>query len=280
METGIYKITCSGSNKVYIGSAFWVKKRWSTHKVMLRQNKHHNQHLQNAFNSYGEKSFIFEIVEECSKENLEEREQFWIDFYKCYDRDFGYNVFQEANRSKMSEETKQKISIAHKGKKKSEETKKRMKIAQQNRTEEWKNNIAKSKIGRKHSEDVRKKLSDIKKEMYLNGYVSPLKGIPLKEETKKKRLESLIKRYREVGYVNKNIGSKRSEESRKKMSEVHKGKIPSNTKKCYCVETMEQFNSISDAARKFNITTGCITNSIKRNSKCCKGKYKFIIGEI
>jgi len=46
MITGIYKIRNKQNNKVYIGSAVDIKKRWRDHKWNLKENKHHNPHLQ------------------------------------------------------------------------------------------------------------------------------------------------------------------------------------------------------------------------------------------
>ena len=42
---GIYKIVNSINNKIYVGSAKNIKKRWSAHKSDLNKNKHHNKHL-------------------------------------------------------------------------------------------------------------------------------------------------------------------------------------------------------------------------------------------
>jgi hypothetical protein len=47
--------------------------------------------LQNAYNTYGTGNFTIEIIEECTEENLDEREIYWIDFYHSYDREYGYN---------------------------------------------------------------------------------------------------------------------------------------------------------------------------------------------
>lgn len=91
--TGIYQITCSVSNKIYIGSSVNVKKRWRDHRSALRKKSHVNPHLQSAWCKYGEESFVFELVEEVSKnDHLLEREQWWLDRTKSYDRNTGYNI--------------------------------------------------------------------------------------------------------------------------------------------------------------------------------------------
>jgi group I intron endonuclease len=60
---GIYKITCSGNNKFYIGSTKCFKKRFKEHRRDLRANRHCSKYLQNCYNKYGSEYIVFEIVE-------------------------------------------------------------------------------------------------------------------------------------------------------------------------------------------------------------------------
>lgn len=92
MVTGIYKILNIINNKVYIGSAIDIKKRWRDHKWCLKHNKHHNLHLQSAFNKYGINSFQFSIILETTIENLLINEKELIIKYNAFDNEFGYNV--------------------------------------------------------------------------------------------------------------------------------------------------------------------------------------------
>ena len=62
MTCGIYKITNKQNDKFYIGSSTNIEMRWYAHKSYLRRNVHANQHLQNAWNKYGEDNFIFSIL--------------------------------------------------------------------------------------------------------------------------------------------------------------------------------------------------------------------------
>lgn len=50
--TGIYCIENTANGKKYIGQASDIEKRWTQHKQKLRNNSHHNPHLQNAWNTY------------------------------------------------------------------------------------------------------------------------------------------------------------------------------------------------------------------------------------
>ena len=118
IKSGIYKITCLANCKIYIGSAFCLSNRMSTHKYTLKNNKHKNKHLQNAWNVYGEESFLFETLEIVeNKKLIIEREQFYLDLYKPYNRNFGFNKAKIAGNTsgiKPSLETRLKQSEAAK----------------------------------------------------------------------------------------------------------------------------------------------------------------------
>lgn len=72
--SGIYCIINIKNNKCYIGSTKYISSRLWKHRSLLRNKKHDNQHLQNAWNKYGEDNFDYYIVEKCNIELLEERE--------------------------------------------------------------------------------------------------------------------------------------------------------------------------------------------------------------
>ena len=107
----IYKITNLKNDKVYIGQTVqeWERRKWD-HEYTLSRGCHKNPHLQNAYYKYGKDSFKFEIIEECSKEYLDDKECFWIDKYNALDRKVGYNIEAGGNKNKkLAEETKQKL---------------------------------------------------------------------------------------------------------------------------------------------------------------------------
>lgn len=78
LKSGIYKITCLKNNMAYVGQAKDIQKRFGIHIRSLNKNKHYNKHLQNSWNKYGEKNFIFEVIENCTTKKLNEREIYWI----------------------------------------------------------------------------------------------------------------------------------------------------------------------------------------------------------
>lgn len=83
----------------------------STHRSYLRDNKHQNQHLQNAWNKYGENAFDYYILEFCEEGILTIREQFYIDTLKPE-----YNITKEVIRNTPSEESRGKMSKTRKEK--------------------------------------------------------------------------------------------------------------------------------------------------------------------
>lgn len=80
-KCGIYIIKNLRSGKFYIGSAADITTRWRNHRAKLRGNKHRNEHLQRAWNKYGESAFKFQILEYCPINILREREQHYLDTY-------------------------------------------------------------------------------------------------------------------------------------------------------------------------------------------------------
>lgn len=88
--TGIYKITNLQNNKVYIGQSINIKKRWAAHKTEIYKTKPQDSPLYRAFIKYGIDNFSFEVIEECPKERLDERERYWIARLKSHGR-LGYN---------------------------------------------------------------------------------------------------------------------------------------------------------------------------------------------
>jgi group I intron endonuclease len=130
--TGVYAIVNTINGKVYIGStSLSFSRRWSVHLKDLQRQKHHSLALQRAFNKYGEESFSFKILAVLDGENHIEREQYYMDAFKSYKRENGYNMLPVAGSQKgflASSETRMKLSKLHTGSKRSAETKKRMSL--------------------------------------------------------------------------------------------------------------------------------------------------------
>lgn len=167
--SGIYKIINNVNGKYYIGSSRNIegsKGRWGTHKYMLKYNKHFNQHLQNAWNLYGPDSFQFLLVEElknATDTELKTLEQRYLDIAKSFPEN-SYNLTFDAFNKTLSEETKQKISKSNMGRVMSEEAKKRISIAHKGKkhTPEQIAKFVKAKTGSSwghHTEETKRKMS-------------------------------------------------------------------------------------------------------------------------
>ena len=108
---GIYKIINRTNGKFYIGSSININKRWNKHIGDLNANRHHNLHLQRAWNKYGGDNFEFRLVEAVEDFNmLEDTEQRWMDNTKCYLPNIGYNLSADATRPSVGS-NKSTVSI-------------------------------------------------------------------------------------------------------------------------------------------------------------------------
>ena len=110
LQSVIYKIVNNINNKIYIGKSSNIKRRLSQYSYMLKFNLLHNSHLQSSILKYGRENFTFEILEFSNEENLNNREKYWIDFYKSYNPKFGYNKTFGGDGLIATEEIKLKIS--------------------------------------------------------------------------------------------------------------------------------------------------------------------------
>ena len=239
---GIYKITNLVNGKVYVGQSIDIEKRWMEHKYSHTRLSL----IGRALHKYGIDSFSFEVVCECDKSELNDKEQEYIAKYDCMHPN-GYNlksgggqcvVYSEESKRKMSEsqklhtgwhhteETKKKIGDAHRGRKRPVESVEKMRKALTGRhlSPEHVEKLRIAGTGRKQTPE-----SIEKTRRALLGR----KHGPLSEETKKKLSEAL--RGTKMGDSNpakrpevrakiseKSKWRKPSEETRRKLSEAHR----------------------------------------------------------
>lgn len=157
----IYRITCVTNGYAYIGSALDPAGRWSRHQYDLKRNKHHSSIMQNCWNKHGSESFLHEVVELVPEAaNLVAAEQVHLD--AAFERGRCMNTERVAGSSlgrkhspetlakmtghPVSNETKEKIAAAHRGKRRSQETK---------------DKIARAMVGRVFSQETRAKLAAV-----------------------------------------------------------------------------------------------------------------------
>ena len=91
IKTGIYKITNLEDGRCYVGQAANVRSRWIQHiKRGLGAETPTLNKLYPAMNKIGPENFTFELLEECSRELLDSREDYWQDYYSAID--YGYSI--------------------------------------------------------------------------------------------------------------------------------------------------------------------------------------------
>lgn len=176
-HSGIYIIHNKQNNKIYIGSAFDIRHRLYNHIYLLVKNKHNNKYLQNSWNKYGENNFEVAVLEVCSKENILEIEQIWLNHYQSYNKNIGYNICKIAGNTSgriFSDETKEKMRQKSLGRKVSEESRKKMSISRTGS-----NN---GMYGKKHTEESKQKISKNRKN--TSGENNHFYGKHHSEETK------------------------------------------------------------------------------------------------
>lgn len=89
MSIGIYKIT-NPKGKVYIGKSKNIEKRFKSYYKM--QHCHQQIKLFNSLKKYGPENHIFEIVEECFVDQLNEKEKYYIKFYNSLDNGLNLTI--------------------------------------------------------------------------------------------------------------------------------------------------------------------------------------------
>ena len=94
MTCGIYKIKNKINGKIYIGQSNNIERRWREHKSrsLNKENKDCNMKIYEAIKTYGLTNFELSIIEKCKKEELRDREIYWINYYNSMDFNFGYNT--------------------------------------------------------------------------------------------------------------------------------------------------------------------------------------------
>lgn len=80
-RVGVYAIKRVGApaDRCYVGSSVDIDGRWYTHRKLLSRSCHHSSRLQSAWAKYGAAAFELVVLEECAREQLDGREQAYLD---------------------------------------------------------------------------------------------------------------------------------------------------------------------------------------------------------
>lgn len=223
-NSGIYQIRNLINNKIYIGCAFLLGNRKWRHFKELVLNRHPNSKLQNAFNKYGKENFTFELIELCKKEILLEREQYYLNIL----------LHADVNDSYFD---KNGYNILR---------------------------VAKNSAGFKHSEETKRKISEIQIGKKVSQEVKDLlynysKGRVVSKETREKLRIA-------------NIGKKLSMERIEKMKLV--GLQPILVENLETGEELE-FSCRKECGKFFKIGPAYVTY-LKNNKIIYKKKFKIL----
>lgn len=91
IKSGIYKITDIASGKCYVGQSVNVGERFKQHiKRGLGAETPTKNKLYPAMQEIGVENFTFELIEECPKDKLDEREDYWQEFFEA--KTWGYSI--------------------------------------------------------------------------------------------------------------------------------------------------------------------------------------------
>lgn len=274
----MHKNTING--KVYIGiTCQEPKKRW-LYGNGYRQNNYFN----NAIKKYGWNQFEHIILEtNLTKEQAEKLEIEKIKEYNSTNQIYGYNIQNGGSAyGKHTEETRAKISKSHIGICHTEESKQKISDALRGRklTDEWLANRTKAQTGLKRTKETCKKISDSVSVpvICINTRIvyKSLTEASLKTNTSIGHISSCCNKKRKSAgtdengkglywmfydeYIEKKLEHKTNEE-------IFPKKIKQKNIPVVCVETNKIYSSITKASEDTGILIAYISN-------CLHGKQK------
>lgn len=187
---GIYKIT-SPTKKIYIGQSNNISQRFNSYRNYRCKGQ---PRLYNSLKKYGHERHTFEIIMQCSIEELNQFEIYYIELFQTFNSKYGLNLQAGGYNGSPSDETKQKLREINLGKTYSLETNKKKA----------------SFTGRKHSEETIAKMKLVKRtDEYKLNISLKLKG---KKKSSVHNLNNSLAR----------IGKKLSDETKLNMRKPHK----------------------------------------------------------
>lgn len=112
-KCGIYAIRHIASGKTYVGKSKNIGRRFTQYLYDYKNSRRRqiNEYLFNAISKYGIAAFSFFVLEEITIVELADRELFWINKLKSYDRNYGYNLrLDSSSNSTVVASTRVKLS--------------------------------------------------------------------------------------------------------------------------------------------------------------------------
>lgn len=148
IKCGIYCIRFAGSNRVYIGSSKNINRRENEHTSSLKRGVHINKKLQASFNKHGLENMTMYPVCFCAESELEAKENEWIKKFDSYKNGLNSQPLSSATGRIVSDKTRAKIGLAHRGKKLSVEQRKSISEASINQPTTSRLQAALKKLGK------------------------------------------------------------------------------------------------------------------------------------
>jgi hypothetical protein len=245
----IYKTTNLIDRKIYIGKYEGTRESYLGSGIYLKR----------AILKYGIENFKRENIDTASsRDELNNKEKYWISFYNSRDPNIGYNISKGGDgfNSKHSEESKAKIGSFHRGKTRSEEDRRKISDGRKGMkfSDDHRRNMSESKrgkmigknnpfYGKRHSEESKLKMSKS-----LQGREGCMKG---KKHTEESKIKMSISRKGKESHMK---GRKLSLETRNKISESQIGRIPWNKGKNI---SEEQKRKISETLKNKRVEYVC-----------------------
>lgn len=236
----IYKYTNKVNGKIYIGQ---TRNSLSQRAKFNGENYYGCRYFYNAIKKYGWENFEPEIiVDGLTQEEADILEEYFIKQYNSTDRSIGYNISFGGNNNVMPDESKEIIS--------------------KKAIERYKDKTKNPMYGKKHSETSLKKMSQKKV-----GKNNPMYGKHLSEESKQKQKETRIKNGTNTGHIwtleERQVKSIQQKELCKKYI----------NKKVYCIEDDLHFDSITEAAKFYNVGVSTLAACLRGRQKTCRKRH-------
>lgn len=220
---GIYKIT-NPKGKIYIGQSINIRDRFYKYNNL---NCKEQIKLYRSLNKYGVNNHIFEIIEECLEEELNNRERYYQDLYNVIEKGLNLKLTQTNDKSgKLSNETKLKISLSNKGKSKN--------------------------IGRVLSEDTKLKIS----KAHIGKVLSNSTKNKISKANKNRKMP-------ESHYIKRSIATKGINNPMYGKT----GSLAPSSKKVICTKTNIIYDSIKEAAISININVKTLSYKLNKPLK-------------
>lgn len=261
MRTTIYGLLNEKSKEIYVGSTTEPKKRFARHMYELKNNRHHNKKVQEAFNLGAEFSIIVLDRTECNKEDRYKLEDRWIErfrkeglAYNIAQANFGDALTHHPDREAIIKRIAEKVKARNDSMTKDERKARFGKAGEAN-----------GMFGRTHSKEVRERISELNRGRRPHNL-----GVPTPEDIKARQRDSASGRVR-TGERNPFYGKTHTQEVRRKIAEKAKGRKPYNA--LACTVNGVEYNSFKEASVAIGVPVVTIRHRCNNDNPRFKDWY-------